>query len=551
MKRGIPLLLVCVAAGCEGESSSKPEVAEASRITWLQNQQAESGIDFLHVTGHDGVHLLPEAVGSGVGVVDLDEDGLLDVVMIQTLPGSGTRVYRNLGEGRFESMMSLGAEDTIGMGVATGDYDGDGDLDLYLTNLGRNLLYRNDGGGTLTDVTAAAGVGEPGFGAAATFFDADGDPHPDLVVVNYVDWTPELERACRNAQGDPDYCAPTDYGRPTVDVLYRNNGDGTFTDVTAASGLPSAPGTGLGVIASDFDGDGREDLFVANDTMPDRLWHNLGNFQFEDVALVQGCAVDNSGTAKAGMGVTAADIDFDGDLDLMVCNLSGETDSVYRNEGTHFRDITANSGLAVVPRGFTRFGLGWVDMNNDGLLDLFQANGRVGQMPRRYSEDPYAEPDLLLRGLPNGRFETVETSWAAATGRGAAFADLDNDGGLDVVVNNRDAVPHVLMNVHPDRGHWLLLDVREAAGGPALGATVTMRVGDRAIRRDVRTGWSYLSANDPRVHVGLGDIDLAREVTVTWPDGTRLSLGDLDVDRIHLVRPPVDQSEAGAGDAAD
>ncbi|MCH2152869.1 MAG: CRTAC1 family protein [Phycisphaerales bacterium] len=525
-----PLLL---ASGCD--NSSEQSVDETTTATvWLADQQRESGLVFEHQLLDSDGHQLPDAVGSGVGVLDLDGDGLLDIVLIQGHPGQ-VAIFHNLGDGQFKAGEVLSLGDAFGMGVATGDYDQDGDLDVYVTALGRNALFRNEGDGRLTDVTDETGVGHTGFGAGASFLDADGDRDFDLMVVNYVDWTPEVERQCRNARGELDYCAPVDYGRPTSDVLYRNDGNGRFVDWSMESGIGQVQGTGLGVLTGDFDGDGLEDIFVANDGMPDRLWRNRGDLSFEEVGLLQGCAVDNTGKAKAGMGVTAADIDFDGDLDLMVCNLQGETDSVFRNDGDHFRDITSTSNLAQLPRRFTRFGLGWVDLDNDGLLDLFQANGRVARYGELYSEDPYAEPDLLLRGTESGRFQAMQIDSPAASGRGTAFADLDNDGGMDVVINNRAGIPQLLMNQHPDRGEWLILDVRNSAGAPAIGATVMVTLGDRAIRRDVRTGWSYLAANDPRIHVGLDKAEVVEDVSVIWADGEITSFGSMKSGMMHLL----------------
>jgi hypothetical protein len=324
-------------------------------------------------------------------------------------------------------------------------------------------------------------------------------------------------------------------------VLYHNNGDGTFTDVSARSGIASAVGNGLGVVAGDFNGDGRIDLFVANDRTPNHLWLNQGGGHFQESGLATGSALDQDGTAKSGMGVDAVDVDDDGDLDLLVVNLDGEADSFFRNRGTFFSDDTAAVGLRTASRPFTRFGAAFVDFDNDGYLDLFEANGRVGMQSERYSPDPYAEPSLLFRGLAGPRFLEMlprggTSQPLVATSRAAAFGDIDNDGGVDIVVVNRDGRPYLLHNIVRARGHWLTMRVVDEHGRDAIGAQVTMKVGGRTIRRDVRAAYSYLASNDPRVHIGLGAETTAHEVTVRWPDGTTQSFGDQPADRVTAIR---------------
>jgi hypothetical protein len=283
------------------------------------------------------------------------------------------------------------------------------------------------------------------------------------------------------------------------------------------------------------------DVFVANDSTPNHLWINAGNRRFDESALLSGVAIDQDGAPKAGMGVHAADVDEDGDNDLIVMNLDSESDSFYRNEGRFFVDATMAVGLRVVSRRFTRFGVAMIDFDNDGRLDLYEANGRVGLQAETFASDPYAEPNLLFRGVAGARFEEVTprggTSPALiATSRAAAFGDLDNDGGVDIVVANRDAAPHLLHNVVPKRGHWLLLRVLERTGRDAIGASLSIEAGGRTRRRDVRTGYSYLAANDPRVHVGLGEARQVQSVTVRWVDGTSEKLGPFEADRVVEIR---------------
>ena len=299
-------------------------------------------------------------------------------------------------------------------------------------------------------------------------------------------------------------------------------------------------GNGLGVVAGDFDGDGRIDVFVANDRTPNHLWINQGSGRFRESALAMGCALDQDGTAKSGMGVYAVDADDDGDLDLLVVNLDGESDSFFRNQGRFFVDDTVSAGLRTPTRPFTRFGTALADFDNDGALDLYEANGRVGRQSEMYSTDPYAEPSLLLRGFPGPRFEEVRPRGGTrtqlfATARAAAFGDIDNDGGVDIVVANRDSRSYLLHNVMKPRGHWIMLRALDH-GRDAIGAEVTLTVGSRTIRRDVRAAYSYLASSDPRVHVGLGQETLARGVVVRWADGTREAFGDVPADRITVLR---------------
>lgn len=530
---------ILVASGCgEGDpevtsgqdvgAAASPDVVEETRSPgWFVDVAGPAGVQFVLETRIADRPMLPEIVAGGGAAADFDGDGRLDLYLVQATGEGGNRLFRNLGDLRFEdaSRESGTTDDSrFGMGAATGDFDGDGDVDLYISNLGRDTLLRNDGNLRFVDVTEAAGLGDEGFSAGATFFDADGDGDLDLFVTRYVDWSPETELDCRQPSGSLDYCAPSQYDRPSTDLLYRNDGDGSFTDVSSESGIRSSTGTGLGVVFVDVDDDGRQDLFVANDGMPDHLWMNRGGFRFEESAIRAGCDRDLSGLAKAGMGVAVEDVDDDDDWDILVCNLGGETDSLHINEGGRFVDGTARAGLGAATRRFTRFGLGLVDFDRDGHLDLFAANGRVGVGNRTYDpSDPYAEPDLLLRGDGKGRFRVVADAGAdlqnPRTSRGAIFGDFDDDGGVDVVVVDRESPVRLLHNVSPGNGCWLVVDVRGPLGGAAIGAKVSVEVGDRTIHRTVRTDGSYLSARDPRVHFGLGDLDEVSMIRIRWPDG--------------------------------
>ncbi|MCE9634541.1 MAG: CRTAC1 family protein, partial [Planctomycetes bacterium] len=368
----------------------------------------------------------------------------------------------------------------------------------------------------------------------------DGDGDLDLWVDCYLRWTPATERRCDAPRGGRDYCSPRAYNAPAPDHLFRNDGGGKFTDVSEAAGLRKVYGNALGVVTGDFDGDGRADVFVANDGVENQLWLQTSPGRFDDQSLVWGCAMDRDGTAKAGMGTCAVDIDDDGDLDLYVVNLVSEGDSVYRNEGRHFLDRTATAGLVGASKPFTRFGVGLADFDLDGRLDIYVAHGGVTRTMDPQSHDPYAAPNQVLRGLADLKFAEVRpvggtAAPAIATSRGAAFGDIDGDGDVDVLVANRDGRPHLMVNVAPRAGNWAMLRVLTAHHGDALGATMTCRAGGRRITRDVRAAYSYCASNDPRIHLGLGAAAVLEDVRVRWTDGTVEAFGDLPAGRVHTV----------------
>ena len=566
-RRGVAMLVLTAIVLVPGFGCDPPERTgtSAAPAPWFAERAAASGLVFKHESGHRGRFFLPEIMCGGAALFDMDGDGDLDVYLVQagdiradpaTRPPN--QLFRNRGDGTFEDVTAdSGAGDRgYGMGVATGDVDNDGDVDLYVTNCGPNVLLRNDGQGRFTDVTAAAGVGDAGWGASAAFVDYDHDGDLDLFVTNYLNWSVATELECyHDLTGVPDYCSPSAYQAPTVDVLYRNNGDGTFSDVTDEAGIGRGMGTGLGIVAGDFDGDGWVDIFVANDGMMDRLWMNDGAGRLTDRAIHLGCAVDENGDPKAGMGVTAADFDDDGDLDLLVCNIRSESDSLHRNDGGLFVDRTAKAGLAVTSRPFTRFGMAWIDFDNDGSLDLYQANGAVTQFGMTSTDDPFAEPNLLFRGTTVGRFHEVLPRGGTgkplvATSRAAAFGDVDNDGGIDILVVNRDMAPYLLRNTVQKRGHWAMFRAVGKHGGDAIGATVTMTIDGHRVTRDVRTAYSYCAANDPRIHVGLGPHLEVTDVVVRWVDGVREAFGSFPADGIHTLSRGNGTLDDSAGQSA-
>ncbi len=544
----LALALPCL--GCSGGEA--PPRSAAGPPAWFEEVARDRGLRFEHESGADGRYFMPEIMGGGAALFDADGDGDLDAYLVQSgaplaARGEqpGNRLFLNLGGGRFsDATEGSGADDRgYGMGVACGDVEADGDVDLYVTNRGPNALLCNDGRGRFAATTADAGVGHAGWGTSAAFADLDRNGFLDLYVCNYLGWSAGAERECENRMGTRDYCEPKAYDSPSADTLYRNRGDGRFLDVSAASGVASERRMGLGVVCADFDRDGWTDVFVANDTMADLLWRNRGDGTFVDDAMRAGCAVDAHGYEKAGMGVAAADLDDDGRPDLLVGNLTQQTDSLFFGGDRGFSDRTEAAGLGV-GQAFTRFGLGFADFDNDGRLDLYEANGRIARLVRRFGPDPYAEPNLLFRGTPGARFEEVlprggTAELLAATSRCAAFGDVDDDGGVDVLVVNRDGPAHLLRNRVPGRGSWIAFRVVDRGGGPALHAEVSVRVGKRLVRREVRAAYGYLGSSSPRVHLGLGSLDAVDEVKVRWADGAEDAFGSFPAGAVvDLIRPP-------------
>ena len=522
----------------------------------LTDVTAEAGISWRHVNGAEGAHHLPETVGGGGAFLDVDGDGDLDLFLVNGRAWTNDDVddparsalYRNNGDGSFTDATAcarLGHEGHYGQGVATGDYDNDGDVDIYVTNFGPNTLYRNDGDGSFTDVTDSASVGDPLWSSSAAFVDVDMDGLPDLYVVNYLRY--EIDGAYPPC-GEPGlraYCHPSLFeGAP--DRLYRNNGDGTFSDISEASGMGGIEGLflgkGLGVVASDFDNDGAPDLYIANDDTPNNLLYNNGDGTFTDIALTAGCAYSFDGVAQAGMGVDAGDYDGDGLFDILVTNLSYETNALYRNNGDGtFTDAIYEAGIGQASYLDVGFGAGFVDVDNDGALDIFVANGHVLDTVDRTSDVlTYAQPDRLFRNDGAGGFTDVsrasgEHFATPGVSRGAIFGDYDNDGDTDIVVC-RSTGPVSLLRNDSDAGNWLRLRLRGVVGPrDGGGARVTVTLSDRVVVREARTASSYMSAHDPRVLVGLGEAVVADRVDVRWPTGITQTLTRVEGNQEILV----------------
>ena len=535
---------------------------------WFVDKAQEAGLDFMHFNGMSGEFYFPEHIGPGAGLLDYDDDGDLDVFLVQGQmlgvgdtvgdvpfpPSPGqmplqSRLYRNDLEvdpagtprARFIDVTEASGIDArlYGMGVATGDFTNDGCVDIYVTNVGPNQMFRNNCDGTFVDVSREAGVDDPGWGVSATFLDYDRDGWLDLYVGNYVHYSIESHVACRGSTGNLDYCSPRVY-RAQPDRLYRNRGGGTFVDVTAEALVGSEFGAALGVVAADFDLDGWIDILVANDGDENQLWINQRQGTFRNGAPLAGVALNMDGRAEASMGVDAGDFDNDGDEDLFLTHLATETNTLYVNDGTGmFEDRTARAGLAAPSLAYTGWGTAWIDFDNDGWLDLLTANGTIQAIEAQADDPfPYRQRRQLFRNLGNRRFEEVsgqagEVFQLSDVGRGAAFGDINNDGAMDVVVANDNGPVRLLINQVGRRNHWLGLRL---VGGldaprPMLGARVEV------LRRDLPTLWrraradgSFASANDPGVLVGLGASAEAPRARVFWPSGRVEEWPDLPVD---------------------
>jgi enediyne biosynthesis protein E4 len=513
------------------------------------------GLSFRHHNGASGRLFLMETFGSGVVLFDYDGDGDPDVFFVDSgaLPGyrgepGRSRLYRNDGGGRFREVTAAAGLTVAGygMGATAGDVDGDGDLDLYVTAYGPNQLFRNEGDGTFTDVTAAAGAGEASWSSSAAFADADGDGDLDLYVADYVLFSLDSYPLCGEPEsGLRSYCHPEVFpGLP--DRFYRNRGDGTFEDATAAAGFAAADGKGLGVIWGDLDGDGRPDLYVADDTTPNFLFHNRGDGTFEDLSLVSGTAFNAEGKAEAGMGVDLADLDGDGLPELVVTNFDLETNALYGNLGAGlFNDRRFLAQIAEPSRFRVGFGVAFADFDFDGDLDLAIANGHIIPTIERFPEkrgNSYRQPNQVLENLGGGRFRLVAGSGldAVRSSRGLAAGDLDGDGDVDLVVTNSDDAAEVYENVASSLGGALAVALRAGGGNTAaVGARVEVEAGAVRQAREVRTASSYLSQNEMVLRFGLGPAAKVDSLLIRWPDGRRQRLLGLPAGAaVVVVEPP-------------
>ena len=532
--------------------ATPPEVVRGGSLRF-EDIAGRAGLAFRYNAWPTGNLFLADTMGGGVGLIDFDEDGRLDVYFVDgcrlpIAPGEDprpNRLFRNKGDGTFEDVTGragVGGHG-YGMGCAVGDYDNDGHDDLFVTGLDRTVLYRNKGDGTFEDATARAGVGSGRWTTAAGFGDLDGDGDLDLVAVAYVEVDPRNVQECLDPTGRPYHCTPGQF-KPQADHLFRNNGDGTFTDVAQGANFDGDGGLGLGLAIADLDDDGKLDIFVANDTAPNFLFLNRGGLKFEEVGVTAGAAYDANGRATASMGVVADDLDGDNRIDLLHVNFLNEPNTLLHNlGGGQFDDTTITAGLDATGRTTTGFGAVAFDAENDGRLDVFIANGHVDDRP--WVHHPMAQRPNLYRSKAPGRFELAPPAIGPyfardVVGRGAAAGDLDNDGRVDLVVVHRDAPAAVLRNV-TEGGHWVGLRlVGEKSGKTPVGARVTCRAGGRTSTRWLTAGTSYLSANDPRLFFGLGAAGTIERLEVRWPSGLVQGWTDVAADRLLELREGLD-----------
>jgi hypothetical protein len=567
--------LVCVVApGCKPDATSDhrsetPRAKQAGdqehdRAPWFTDVAEQTGLRFMHTTGATGDFHFPEIAASGCALFDFDNDGDLDAYLIQCHPLSPdapraaddgmNRLFRNDLESapdgttrlRFVDVTaSAGVGDRgYGMGCAVGDYDNDGNIDLYVTNFGPNVLFRNNGDGTFSRQDESLPP-TPTWSASAAFLDYDNDGRLDLFVADYVDFTVAENNICHSRSSRRDYCGPNSYN-PIPDHLFHNNGDGTFSEVTRDAGIHRAYGSGLGVVSADFNDDHRPDIYVANDGNANQLWINRGDGTFENTALISGTAYNGEGMPEAGMGVTAGDFDMDGDEDIFLAHLVGEHNTLLVNDGRGlFEDRTDAFGLGAPSRPVTAFGVEWFDVDLDGDLDAFLANGAVKIADEYATLDyPYPYPNQLFvnSGPPDFRFRDASAEAgpdveALHVSRGAAFGDIDNDGDIDILVSNSNGPAQLLINNTKRQGNFLRLRVVGVQSNrSAIGAVVRLeRDGMPPLIRRVHADGSYCSANDLRVVFALGDDAAPQEALVVYPGGKAARFTGLEVNREHVL----------------
>ena len=520
------------------------DVRQSAKITFQQDS-----------TQTDEKYYL-ETMGTGVGWIDYDQDGWMDLYFVQSAatdiykPPHPLRsaLYHNNGDGTFTDVTEkagVGGEGHYGQGVAVGDFDNDGYPDLYVTGYGRAILYHNNGNGSFTDVTAKAGVSdEGGWSTSAGWFDYDKDGWLDLVVTNYIDWSPKNNIWCGERRpGYRSYCHPGNYKGQRI-KLYHNNHDGTFTDVSDASGVGKPEAKGMGVVLADFNNDGWTDIAIANDSWPNFLFINKHNGTFEDVSLVSGIAASEDGRYEAGMGIDAADVDGDGWMDVYITHLDFELNRLYRNsqDGT-FTDETYRSRIGNKAVLMSGVAAKFLDYDNDGWNDILQLNGAMlDNISLYHGEVSYKEPLLMYRNLGKGEFDKVSESLGPdfmrpIVGRGLATADYDNDGDIDIVTNNRGDFPSLLRNDGGNANHWLTVQlIGTKSNRDGIGASLKLTSAGIVQVEQAKGGMSYMSASDPRIHFGLGKRTKIESLDIAWPSGHVDRLTNLPIDQIIAVK---------------
>ena len=569
IRLALMVLAAVTTVSCGGSKApaTTTTTSTAQDESYFVEQAAAAGIDFVHFNGMSGEYYYPEIMAPGVGLFDFDNDGDLDLYLVQSqmlgkgktikdalFPPKGPlkdRLYRNDLTVGADGKKTLHFTDvteqaginiqTYGMGVAAADVDNDGFVDIYRTGLTEGVLLHNNGNGTFTDITAKSGTANKGgWGVSAAFVDIDRDGWLDLFVGNYLLYSVEGDIDCLSVTGQHDYCPPNSY-RPQPSKLYRNKGDGTFVDITKTALVGGAYGPALGVSTADFNNDGWMDIYVGNDGMPNQLWINQKNGTFKDMAFLNGAAVNGQGNSEASMGVDAGDYDNDGDEDIFITNWLAQMNILYQNQGNAvFEDRKAASGLGAPSLAKTGFGTAWLDFDNDSWLDLMTLNGSVSMIEAQArAKDPFPLKMLnqLFRNLGNGRFEDVSARGGEPfklldVSRGAAFGDIDNDGDEDVVVGTANGPTRLFINNVGNKNHWLGLRLIGVGGRDMIGARVSIvRPSGPTIWRRSRSDGSYASANDPRVIVGLGTSTAPVTVRVQWPDGKMEEWADQAIDR--------------------
>jgi hypothetical protein len=524
--------------------SAGPTVGPGKAVVTFEEVPAKaSGISWVHNNAHSPERHLPETVGAGCAFFDYDNDGWMDLYLVNSgvsdfyTPATPPRnaLYHNNHDGTFSDVTDRAgvAGGRFGMGVAAGDYDGDGWKDLYVTSYGLNILYRNNGNGTFTDVTNKAGVAAPGWSTCAVWFDYDNDGKLDLFVSSFVYYDKSLNILCTDDLSRRYYCIPRHY-KPSSSRLFHNNGNGTFTDVSKESGIAQSPGKSFGVVATDVNNDGLMDLFIANDTVQNFLFINKGSGKFDEVGLPAGVGYSNLGRPRSGMGVDATDYDGDGWQDLFVANIDQEFFSLYHNE----KDLTfidQTGEIAPATQLLSGWGLKFFDYDNDGDADLFLVNGHPDDfVEMRNSRVKYKEPLLMFENT-GGAFKNVSSQSGSVfakefSGRGLAVGDIDNDGDLDVLISNNGEAPVLLSNKGGNQNNWLGLELVVTKSNPAsVGAVITWQAGGVKRSRLKTAGGSYLASHDPRELLGLGSATKIDSVEIRWPSGKVDKLTNLPI----------------------